>query len=78
MILLQSILSNMDKEPIMLMLQSIKSTASVGPKPHQYIPGDRVLFALEHGLLVRSSTGNLVMTEKGDNLLVGKLNWESL
>jgi hypothetical protein len=78
MILPQSILSNMDKEPIMLMLQSIKNTASVGPKPYKYTPGDRVLFALEHGLLARSSTGNLVMTEKGDNLLTGKLNWESL
>lgn len=78
MIPLQSFIADMDKETIVLMLQSIKDTGSVGPQTHKQMPGDRVLFTLEHGLLVRSSTGNLVITPRGNDLLAGKLNWESL
>ncbi len=78
MIFPQSDISYMDKEAIILMLQSIKETSSIGPKPRKYNPGDRVLFALEHGLLRRSHTGNLVMTPKGENLLTGEFEWSSL
>ena len=78
MIFLQSDISYMDKEAIILMLQSIKDTSSIGPKPGKYNPGDRVLFALDHGLLKRSHTGNLVMTQKGEDLLAGELEWHSL
>lgn len=78
MIFPQSGISYMDKDAIILMLRSIKNTASIGPQPEKYNPGDCVLFALEHELLKRAHNGNLVITQKGENLLAGKFEWSSL
>jgi hypothetical protein len=78
MIFPQSDISYMDKDAIILMLQSIKDTASIGPQPEKYNPGDQVLFALDRGLLKRAHNGNLVITPKGESLLTGLFEWSSL
>ena len=68
----------MDKETIVLMLRNVKQTASIGPEPRKYKLGERVIFALDHGLLERSDIGNFMVTPKGEDLLAGNLDWENL
>jgi predicted transcriptional regulator len=60
------------------MLHNIQNNGFVGPKTGNYPVGDRVRFALEKGLIVRSATGNFILTEKGLDLLEEKVRWESL
>lgn len=68
----------MDKESIIQMLQYIRNDKYLGPKTGDYAVGDRVIYALDKGLIMRSDTGNFVITNKGSELLDQKLNWESL
>lgn len=68
----------MDKECIIQMLQYIRNDKFLGPKTGDYSIGERVVYALDKGLIARSATGNFMITEKGSELLDQKLNWESL
>ncbi|HTI59249.1 hypothetical protein [Mucilaginibacter sp.] len=68
----------MDKNIILLMLESIKATGFVGPKEGRFTIGERVDFALGKGLIVRSDDGNFELTDKGAELLDGVINWEDL
>ena len=60
------------------MLHYIRSDKFLGPKTGDYPIGERVIYALEKGLLMRSATGNFILTEKGLALLDGRLSWENL
>ena len=68
----------MDRECIIQMLQHISTNKFLGPKIGDYPVGDRVIYALEKGLIARSNTGNFMITEKGSELLEDKLSWEAL
>jgi len=68
----------MDKESIVQLLRSIKETGSVGPKPGNFNPGERVHFALDHGLIKRLTYGNFSLTDKGEDLLSGQNSWENI
>jgi hypothetical protein len=68
----------MDKECVIEMLQHIRNDKYLGPKTGDYTVGDRVIYALDKGLIIRSDTGNFTITEKGSELLDKKLSWEAL
>lgn len=68
----------MDKEAIVLMLNSIKEKSLIGPKIGSGGPGDRIAFALEKKLMERTGSGNFVITQKGLDLLAGDIDWRSL
>jgi len=68
----------MDKDCIVQMLQHIRNDRYLGPKTDTYPIGERVLYALEKGLIDRSDRGNFIVTDKGLNLLEEKVRWESL
>lgn len=67
----------MDKESIQ-MLQNIRNDKYIGPITGSHRIGDRVIYALDKGLITRSDTGSFIITAKGAELLEEKLNWESL
>jgi len=60
------------------MLESIKETHSVGAKQGNYEIGDRINFAIDNHLITRTETGTFLITEKGNDLLEGKLKWTEL
>jgi len=57
---------------------NIRNDKYLGPKTGDYPIGERVAYALEKGLIIRSDTGSFIITGKGAELLDGKLGWESL
>jgi hypothetical protein len=68
----------MDAETIRIMLNEIRETNYLGPKSGQYPIGDRVTYALDKGLIVRTDNGNLQLSEKGAAFLDDILTWEIL
>jgi len=68
----------MDKEVIVLMLESVKNTHLIGAKYGDYEIGERVNFAINNNLVTRTETGTFLITEKGNDLLEGKLKWTEL
>lgn len=68
----------MDKKAIVLMLESVKNTHLIGAKYGDYEIGERVNFAINHNLVIRSETGTFLITEKGTDLLEGRLKWAEL
>lgn len=68
----------MNKECVVQMLQHIRDNQYLGPKTDNFPIGERVIYALDKGLIDRSINGNFIVTEKGAELLEEKVNWESL
>jgi len=68
----------MDKDAIVLMLNSIKENSLIGPKVGSAGPGERIKFALDKKLMERTDSGNFAITPKGLELLAGNLDWHSL
>jgi len=68
----------MDRQTLLVMLQSIRKNNMLGPKTGDFEIGIRIQFAIDKGLIKRSKDGNFLITEKGTDLLDGKLNWEDV
>ncbi|MBS1531126.1 MAG: hypothetical protein JSU01_12525 [Bacteroidetes bacterium] len=68
----------MDKQTLFAMLQSIRERYMLGPKIGDYEIGARVDFALSKELIKRSEDGNFIITDKGIDLLEGRLKWEDI
>lgn len=60
------------------MLRNIRDARFLGPITGDYSVGDRINYALEKGLIERSSTGNFIITDKGLGLLEERVSWENL
>jgi hypothetical protein len=68
----------MDKNAIILMLNNIKNTNSIGALRDSYEIGERINFAINKNLITRLDTGSLRITEKGIDLLENKISWEDI
>jgi len=68
----------MDKQTLTDMLESIRKEHMLGPKTDPGEIGERIDFAIGHGLIVRTFKGNFSITNKGLDLLEGKLSWDDI
>ncbi|HWD89071.1 MAG TPA: hypothetical protein VG367_13155 [Mucilaginibacter sp.] len=68
----------MDKDCVVRMLLNIRDNKYLGPKTDDSPIGELVAYALEKRLINRSDTGNLILTDKGCDLLEEKVSWENL
>lgn len=68
----------MNEDTIVIMLKSIRETSLVGAKYGNHEIGDRVDFAFSKDLIRRLETGSFALTQKGDDLLDGKIKWKDI
>lgn len=68
----------MDKQTLIEMLQSIRKDHMLGPATGAYEIIDQIDFALQHALISRTYKGNFAITNRGIDLLEGKLSWDDL
>jgi repressor of nif and glnA expression len=68
----------MDEQTLIAMLKSIRKNNMLGPKIGDHEIGARITYALDKGLIKRFTNANFAITEKGIDLLEGRLSWENL
>jgi hypothetical protein len=68
----------MEKQALIEMLQSIRKDNMLGTTGSYPDIGDYIDFALNNDLIIRTFKGNFSITNKGIDMLEGKMSWEEL
>ena len=69
------LVSAIDREIILSILQNIKETNYIGPIAFVYDLGEHINYGLAKGLMERTNTGNFLLSAKGSKLLDGRIDW---